>query len=404
MRADVVTLTERLVSVDTAPGLSTNPLVQLLADEARSLGALVAVQDGQHDGVPQQNLIVRFGGDGSAGLVLAGHIDTVPWSQGQRATVTPERAGSTLYGRGTCDMKGAVAAQLEAAAAQAQRLSRPLVLCWTYAEEVGCHGAVALVDQAGLLGDLRDARCIVGEPTGLVPITGHKGYGAVRFELTGRPAHSSNPWAGADASVALGCLLRNLHELREDLRGEGDPDGAHDPPCSTLNTGIVSAGSARNIVPATAQVTVEYRPLPGQTLTDSESACAHACNGPVQLFPEWRAWLTGTSCVLPLISPEATVWCAGCARPRGTRTAWCPSTPRPNSIAGDWRCPRSCAVRARSSRLIGSTSRWRLSSSPLVSSSTKTRSSPSAAEQGLVGPGLPVIWLPSLSCSPSRTL
>jgi len=282
MRADVVTLTERLVSVDTAPGLSTNPLVQLLADEARSLGGLAAVQDGSHDGVPQQNLIVRFGGDGPAGLVLAGHIDTVPWSEGQRATATPERAGSTLYGRGTCDMKGAVAAQLEAAAAQAQKLSRPLVLCWTYAEEVGCHGAVALVDQAGLLGELSDARCIVGEPTGLVPITGHKGYGAVRFELTGQPAHSSNPWAGADASVALGGLLRNLHELRETLRDEGDPDGAHDPPCSTLNTGIVSAGSARNIVPATAQVTVEYRPLPRTDLDElhqrmsscMERACA----------------------------------------------------------------------------------------------------------------------------------
>jgi len=276
MRADVVTLTERLVSVDTAPGLSTNPLVQLLADEARTLGALVSVQDGQHDGVPQQNLIVRFGGEGPAGLVLAGHIDTVPWSKGQRATATPERAGATLYGRGTCDMKGAVAAQLEAAAAQAQNLSRPLVLCWTYAEEVGCHGAVAVVNQAGLLGDLVDARCIVGEPTGLVPITGHKGYGAVRFELTGRPAHSSNPWAGADASMALGCLLRNLHDLREALLAEGDPEGPHDPPCSTLNTGIVAAGSARNIVPATAQVTVEYRPLPGADL-DELRGRMHAC-------------------------------------------------------------------------------------------------------------------------------
>lgn len=262
MRADVVTLTERLVEVDTAPGLSTNPLVQLLADEARSLGGQVAVQDGCHQGVPQQNLIVRFGGEGPAGLVLAGHIDTVPWSDGQRATATPERDGTTLYGRGTCDMKGAVAAQLEAAAARRQLLKRPLVLCWTYAEEVGCHGAAALVDQAGLLGDLGDARCIVGEPTGLVPITAHKGYGGVVIELSGVPAHSSNPWAGADASMALASLLRNLHELREALRHEGDPDGEHDPACSTLNTGLITAGSARNIVPATARVTVEYRPLP----------------------------------------------------------------------------------------------------------------------------------------------
>ncbi|MFT7462792.1 MAG: acetylornithine deacetylase [Pseudohongiellaceae bacterium] len=284
MRVDVVTLTERLVAVDTAPGLSTNPLVQLLADEARGLGAVVALQDGVHEGVPQQNLVVRFGGDGPAGLVLAGHIDTVPWSAGQRATATPERAGTTLFGRGTCDMKGAVAAQLEAAAAQVERLSRPLVLCWTYAEEVGCHGAVALVDQQGLMGDLSDARCIVGEPTGLVPITAHKGYGVVGISLRGEPAHSSNPWAGADASVPLGSLLRNLHALREVLRSEGNPQAEFVPPCTTLNTGLVTAGVARNVVPPVAEIIVECRPLPGADVADLqkridsciELACAAA--------------------------------------------------------------------------------------------------------------------------------
>jgi acetylornithine deacetylase len=263
MRGDIVRLTERLVEVDTAPGLSTNPLVALLAEEARALGAHVAVQPGSHAGVPQQNLIVRFGGEQPAGLVLAGHIDTVPWQSDARATVTPERDGSTLYGRGTCDMKGAVAAQLEAAAAQFDRLARPLVLCWTYAEEVGCHGAAALVDQPDLLGDLTDAGCIVGEPTGLVPITGHKGYGGVVMDLKGEPAHSSDPWAGADASVALAAVLRNLHELRNQLLQGADPDCEHEPPCSTLNTGEIQAGSARNIVPASARVVVEFRPLPG---------------------------------------------------------------------------------------------------------------------------------------------
>lgn len=256
-------MTERLVEVDTAPGLSTNPLVSLLAEEARALGGQVAVQSGSHCGVPQQNLVIRFGGQEPAGLVLAGHIDTVPWRAEARATIAPERDGTTLYGRGTCDMKGAVAAQLEAAAARAEGLARPLVLCWTYAEEVGCHGAAALVGEPGLLGDLTDAGCIVGEPTGLVPITEHKGYGGAVIDLSGEPAHSSDPWAGADASVALAGLLRNLHELRDALLRNADPDCEHEPPCSTLNTGEIQAGSARNIVPDSAKVVVEYRPLPG---------------------------------------------------------------------------------------------------------------------------------------------
>ena len=268
VRADVVSLTERLVRVDTAPGRSTNGIVGLLAEEMRELGGVVTVQDAVLDGVEQQNLVVRFGGEGPAGLVLAGHIDTVPWTNEMRATATPERDGRTLYGRGTCDMKGAVAAQIEAAAACHEALKRPLVLAWTHSEEVGCHGAVQLVGQPALVGDLSDAACIVGEPTDLVPITSHKGYGGVRIELTGEPAHSSNPWAGADASQALATLLRDLHELRESLRDEAPPSTLHDPPSTTINTGLVKAGSARNVVPGSASVDVEFRPIPGADLKD----------------------------------------------------------------------------------------------------------------------------------------
>jgi acetylornithine deacetylase len=174
-------------------------------------------------------------------------------------------------------MKGAVAAQLEAAAACRERLRRPLVLAWTYAEEVGCHGAVQLVAAPELLGDVEGAVAIVGEPTGLTPITAHKGYGVVRIRLTGQPAHSSDPWAGADASVALATLLRDLHELREALRREAPADTPLDPPCTTLNTGLVTAGSARNVVPDRAEVSVEYRPLPGHDLDELRrriQACA----------------------------------------------------------------------------------------------------------------------------------
>jgi len=136
-------------------------------------------------------------------------------------------------------------------------------MAYPHAEEIGCHGALALVGRPELLGDVTGAACIVGEPTGLVPIVAHKGYAVATLSLRGRPAHSSDPWAGADASVALGVLLPGLHALRDELRREGDPRCGLTPPCTTLNTGVISAGTAANVVPDRAELRLEWRPLPG---------------------------------------------------------------------------------------------------------------------------------------------
>jgi acetylornithine deacetylase len=261
--SSVLERTERLVAVDTAPGQSSAPLLALLADELALLGARVELQEGRHQGVQQQNLVARFGGPDPAGLILAGHVDTVPWDGNQRATTTPERDGRTLFGRGTADMKGAVAAQVEAAAATLDGLRRPLVLAYTYAEEVGCHGALELVAHPALVGERDGAVCLVGEPTGCVPIVEHKGYAVAHIRLTGVPCHSSDPWAGADTSVALGQLLVGLHALRERLLASADADSAHSPPCTTLNTGLVRSGAATNVVPDRADVSLEWRPMPG---------------------------------------------------------------------------------------------------------------------------------------------
>lgn len=268
MTRDVVALTERLVAIDTAPGCTTTGLADVLAAELKALGAAVCVQDGVWGGVAQRNLVARFGGDGPAGLILAGHIDTVPWQKENRATARPERDGRTLYGRGSCDMKGPIAGQIEAAARVRGALRRPLVLLYSYAEEVGCHGAQHAVAERAWLGDVSGAVAIVGEPTGCVPIVAHKGYCVATIRLRGEPAHSSNPWAGADASMALGVLLVELHALREALRREGDPACGLTPPCTTLNTGVISAGTAENVVPDRAEMLLEWRPVPG---TDGEA-------------------------------------------------------------------------------------------------------------------------------------
>ena len=295
MARDVVSLTEQLVEVDTSPGFPTAPLIDRIVEIARAGRAEVTLQAGRHDGVELHNLVLRYGGDGPAGLVLAGHLDTVPWRADTAATTTPVRDGRQLFGRGTADMKGALAASLLAALSRAEGLKRPLVVAMTFAEEVGCHGAAHLMDDVAIMGDLSEAVCLVGEPTELVPVVGHKGYATGELVLKGEPAHSSNPWAGADASVALGTLLRDLHLLRDRLREEGDPSGQHVPPCSTLNTGLVTAGRAKNIVPDEARVSIELRPLP----TADEAGLRERVDACLQLACAAAPGVSGTAHWVP---------------------------------------------------------------------------------------------------------
>ena len=192
-------------------------------------------------------------------VLLCTHLDTVP------PHVPAGEDEDWLYGRGACDMKGPIAAQLlavERVARSGRSLSRPLALAYTFAEETGCDGALALVAGKSQLGDLGPASCLVGEPTGLAPMTGHKGYWIAHLRLRGVPAHSSRPALGADASRALALLLEELHRLRRQLAQQA-PDTGLQPPETTLNTGLVRAGLARNVIPDRAEVVVELRPVPG---------------------------------------------------------------------------------------------------------------------------------------------
>jgi len=290
MSMDVVRLTEELVRVDSAPGRSTAAVAGCIAERLRATGASVLLQPGEAKGVQHINVVARLGGDGPSGLLLAGHMDTVPWEPDFRATTTPSRDGRRLYGRGACDMKGGLAAQMLAAAQVARggrRLARPLALAFTFAEETGCDGALALVAARERLGAVAGAACLIGEPTGLRPMTGHKGYWIAHLRLAGVPAHSSRPSLGADASRALALLLGELHALREEL-ARGPRVAGLDPPCTTLNTGLLSAGLARNVIPDRAEVTVELRPVPGVDAEALKAAVAGCVERAVAAVPGTR--------------------------------------------------------------------------------------------------------------------
>ncbi len=233
----------------------------------------------------QVNLLVRFGPEGRGGLALAGHTDTVPWDASMRATTATERDGRRLYGRGTCDMKGAIAAMICATeAVDRTRLKRPLWLAFTFQEEIGCHGAKLLAATRPLPVD----HCIVGEPTGLRPVTLHKGHLTLRVELIGTPCHSSDPSQGASAVHAAARAIDALLTRAEVWKERVDAASPLQPPFTTMNVGLVDGGAARNVVPERATFWLETRPVPG---TDH-----------VVLLDEIRAVVDGAARSVPGVS------------------------------------------------------------------------------------------------------
>src|SRR5204863_2999124 len=134
----------------------------------------------------------------------------------------------------------------------------PLQLVFTADEEVGCLGARKLVDE----GAFRPRYAIVGEPTRLIPVLGHKGYCLAEIAVHGAEGHSAYPETGASAILAAGRLLHEIERIGDELRADADPRFA--PACTTLNVGLIAGGKAKNIIPGRCALTIEWRPLPSQ--------------------------------------------------------------------------------------------------------------------------------------------
>ncbi len=194
--------------------------------------------------------------------MLSGHTDVVP-VDGQPWTVPPfsaTRRDGRIYGRGSADMKGFLACMLAAVPDfLAAPLRMPLWLAFSYDEEVGCLGVRSLVDHLRASPE-RPAMCIIGEPTEMRPVYGHKGKLAMRCVIEGHACHSAYAPRGVNAITYAAKLINRLSALGEDLALRQDP--RFDPPYSTAQAGIIQGGSALNIVPQTCQFDFEIRHLP----------------------------------------------------------------------------------------------------------------------------------------------
>ena len=261
MLARTQEILDKLVAFPTVSSDSNLELIAYAADLLSDAGATLSLS--RDETGTKANLFATIGHAGDGGIVLSGHTDVVPADPAEWTSdpfVLSERGGR-LYGRGTCDMKGFIAAALAMAPRfAAAGLTRPLHVALTYDEEIGCFGARALVGELAKAG-VRPAVAIVGEPTMMGVIEGHKGCFEYTTEFTGLEGHGSQPDKGVNAVEYATRYVARLLDLGEKLKTRAPAGSRCDPPWTTVQVGRMSGGAARNVIAGACAVEWEMRPV-----------------------------------------------------------------------------------------------------------------------------------------------
>ena len=256
-------LLERLIGLATVSRDSNLEMIEFIRQYLEELD--VESELFYNDERTKANLFATIGPRNRGGVALSGHTDVVP-VDGQPWTVDAfrltERDGR-LYGRGTADMKGFIACVLAAVPMFAERkLKLPVHLAFSYDEEVGCLGVRPMLAELERRAH-KPVLCLIGEPTGLKPVLGHKGKLAMRCHVQGAPCHSAYAPYGVNAIQYAARMIGRLEEIGEKLALPEHHDARFDPPFSTVQAGVIKGGRALNIVPAECEFDFEVRALPG---------------------------------------------------------------------------------------------------------------------------------------------
>ncbi|MGH1483835.1 MAG: acetylornithine deacetylase [Geminicoccales bacterium] len=278
----------RLIAFDTTSRHSNLDLidfVRVMLDDLGIGSELIANEEGT-----KANLFASIGPIEQPGLVLSGHTDVVP-VDGQDWSTNPfalTERDDCLFGRGTSDMKGFIAAVLALLPEiNAMRLERPIHLAFSYDEEVGCKGVPSLLDRLVEHLPVLPRGCVVGEPTGMKVANGHKGKAGYRCIVTGRASHSALNHLGVNAVEMAALIVARLREMNVDFRARGPFIEGFDPPYCTVTTGVMAGGTALNIVPSSCRFEFEFRLLPGQEAKRLLADIQNFAN--ITLLPAMRA-------------------------------------------------------------------------------------------------------------------
>ncbi len=260
-------LVHQLIGFNTISRSSNLRLIQFIQDYLGKYGisAILAYSDDKE----RANLYATIGPKNKRGILLSGHTDVVPANEPQWQS-DPFQAiekNDKIYGRGTADMKSFIAAVLAWVPIFLEKEpSIPIHLAFSYDEEIGCIGVHKLLTMMKDM-PILPAMCIVGEPTSMQVVNGHKGKIGQEVTIKGLAAHSGLLNKGVNAIEYAAQLIVFIKHLNQELRDIGPHEDAFEINHTSLQTGIISGGTALNIVPESCTFKFEIRNIPSQNIS-----------------------------------------------------------------------------------------------------------------------------------------
>ena len=258
----------RLIGYDTTSTTSNLELIDFIRNYLDDYS--IQSQLIYNDDKSCANLYATIGPDDVGGVMLSGHTDVVPTS-GQNWNSDPyqmKTGDEALFGRGACDMKGFIACVLAGVPQMvAKKLTTPVHLAFSYDEEIGCVGVKKLIDAMSGF-EVKPRIGLIGEPTDMAMVLGHKGKAAFRVEVIGASCHSAYISSGVNAVEYAADLISFIRKMNIEVQQRQLLDDTYTVPHSTFHVGNISGGTALNIVPKQCQFEFEIRNLPQDKLDD----------------------------------------------------------------------------------------------------------------------------------------
>ena len=294
-----IQILEKLISFDTVSSNSNLEIISYCEKILKDAGAETTLIKNTEE--TKANLFATIGPVDQPGIILSGHTDVVPVTS-QKWQTNPFKLteiDNKLYGRGTADMKSFVACALNAASkASSMNLKTPLHFSFSYDEEIGCVGVRSLIEMLKN-SPINPLFCIVGEPTSMQVMSGHKGKVNASVLIKGKEAHSALTTKGLNSIYLASEFIQGIQSIQTNLINNSAHDNDFEVPYTTLQVGKIEGGVAVNIVPSSSNLLFEIRSLhsddPNLILKDIKILSEKIVKSHIDKFPDTEIEIKVTS-------------------------------------------------------------------------------------------------------------